>query len=77
MQTHLAASLAEFAGSAGYREDRVLLVVEWSLDGDLALVQSGRLNALPRLAHDGAGAPPVVAADLVGIGLVVDVVGEG
>ena len=52
-------------------------VEEWPLDGDLALIQGDRPEALPGLAHQRAEADSLVRAHLVLVVGVVHLIGEG
>jgi repressor LexA len=76
-QLHRAARVRVGAGAAGDRQHAVARVVERALDGDLPAREQRRPDALPGLADDHADAVALVAADLVGVRLVEDLVREG
>ena len=75
-ERHVARGAGNFAGAAGDRQHRVAGVEERPLDGDLALVQGERPEALPGLA-DRAEANALVRAHLVLVIGIVHLVGEG
>src|SRR5438093_3078478 len=77
MQHHVAAHAGVLAGAAGDREHGIAGIEERTLDRDLAGVEREGPEALPRLARYRAHAPAVVGADLLRVGRVVDLVGEG
>ena len=64
-ERHLAASVCILAGAPCDGEHRVALVVERSLDSQLALIQGQRPDALPSLARHDAVTDALVEADLV------------
>ena len=76
MQVHIAARPGIFSRAAGDSEHGIAGIEKRPFDGDLAVGERKRPKAFPCLARDRADAPAIVGADLVGIRLVIDVVGE-
>jgi hypothetical protein len=76
MQVHIAARPGIFSDAAGDSEHGIAGIEKRPLDRDLAVGKRKRPEAFPCLARDPADAPAIVGADLVGVGRVIDVVGE-